>query len=102
MRNLFSYILLISLLSPTVVEAFHAITDSHEIHAEENTNVNQFKVDCQINLLSNQEDDVSFFSEYSYELLIFQNYFSLSLNYLGLEIDTINSTLQKRGPPNRA
>ena len=67
-----------------------------------NTNVNQLKVDCQINLLSNQEDDVSFFSEYSYELLISQNYFSLSLNYLGLEIDTINSTLQKRGPPNRA
>ena len=75
MRNLFSYILLISLLSPTVVEAFHAITDSHEIHTEENTNVNQLKVDCQINLLSNQEDDVSFFSEYSYELLISQNCF---------------------------
>ena len=91
-----------SLLSPTVVEAFHVITDSHEINTEENTNVSQLKVDCQINLLSNQEDDVSFFSEYSYELLISQNYFSLSLNYLGLEIDTINSTLQKRGPPNRA
>ena len=102
MRNLFSYILLISLLAPTVVEAFHVITDSHEINTEENTNVSQLKVDCQINLLSNQEDDVSFFSEYSYELLISQNYFSLSLNYLGLEIDTINSTLLKRGPPNRA
>ena len=102
MRDLYSFILFTSLLFPTVVEAFHAITDSHEIHTEENTNVNQFKVDCQINMLSNQEDDVSFFSEHSYELFISQNYFSLSLNYLGLEIDTINSTLQKRGPPNKA
>ena len=102
MRNLFSYILLISLLSPTVVEAFHVITDSHEIHSVEYTNVNQLKLDCQINLLSNQEEDVSFLSEYSYDLVIPQNYFSLSLNYQGLEINTINSNLQKRGPPSKA
>ncbi len=102
MRNLFSYILLISLLSPTVVEAFHAITDSHETHTEERTTFNQFKVDCQINLLSYQEDDSSFSSEYSYELFISSNYFSLFSKYKGLEIDTINSTLLKRGPPSRA
>ncbi len=102
MRNIFSYILLISLLSPTVVEAFHAITDSHEVYSEKDTNVNQFQIDCQVNLFSIEEDDNSFLSEDSCELVISQNYFSLSLNYLGLEIDTINSTLQKRGPPNRA
>ena len=102
MRNLFSYILLISLLSPTVVEAFHAITDSHEVHSEKYTNVNQFQIDCQINLFSIEEDDNSFLSEDSFELVISQYYFSLSLNYRGLEIDTINSNLQERGPPVRA
>ena len=101
-RNIFSYILLISLLYPTVVEAFHAITDSHELHLEKNTNVNQFDIDCQINLFSNTDDDVSFFSEYSYELIISQNYFNLSLSYQGFEIKTINNNLHKRGPPSKA
>ena len=102
MRNIFSYILLISLLSPTVVEAFHAITDSHEHHIDENKDVNQNLVDCQINLLSNQDDDVIFISEYSYELFISQNYFNLSLSYQGFEITNINNNLQKRGPPSKA
>ena len=102
MRNLFSYILLISLLSPTVVEAFHAISDSHEISSEENLNFSQLKVDCQINLMSNQDDDVNFISNYSYESIISQNYFINSFEYERFEIDSIYSAFLRRGPPNRA
>ena len=102
MRNLFSYILLISLLSPTVVEAFHAIFDSHHVYTEQNIGINQSEVDCQINLLSNEDDDVNFFSQYPYESTISQNYFIPSYHFESFEIDTTNRTFLKRGPPNLA
>ena len=102
MRNLFSYILLISLLSPTVVEAFHAISDSHQVSTEQNINLNQSKVDCQINLLSNEDDDVNFFSQYLNESTFSQNYFIPSYHFERFKIDTTNRTFLKRGPPNLA
>ena len=102
MRNLFSYILLISILSPTVVEAFLAISDSHHVSTEQNIGINQSKVDCQINLLSNEDDDVNFFSQYPYESTISQNYFILSYHFESFEIDATKRTFLKRGPPNLA
>ena len=61
-RKLFSYVLLVSILSPTGVEVLHAIHDSHEIITEQNTSINENKFDCQINLLSFQDDDFNFSS----------------------------------------
>jgi len=101
-RNFFSYILLISLLSPTVVEAFHAIYDSHDISVEENISIHESRVNCQISLFSNQEDDLDLFSNYSYELYISHNFKTTFNQYSELLLNTDYSILPNRGPPNLA
>ena len=102
MRNFFSYILLISLLSPTVVEAFHAIHDSHDISIEENISIHESEVHCKISLFSIQEDDLDFFSNHSYESYI-SHYFKTTFNQFNeLLLSTDYSILPNRGPPNLA
>ena len=61
MRNIYSFILFISLLFPTVVEAFHVLYDSHDTSISEVANIDDSKLECQISLFSNQEDDTDFF-----------------------------------------
>ena len=101
-RNFFSYILLISLLSPTVVEAFHAIHDSHDISIEENISIHESEVHCKISLFSIQEDDLDFFSNHSYESYI-SHYFKSTFNqYNELLLNTEYSIMPNRGPPNLA
>ncbi len=102
MRNFFSYILLISLLSPTVVEAFHAFHDSHDISIEENISIHDSETHCQISLFSNQEDDLDLFLNHSYESYI-SHYFKNTFNqYNELLLNTDYSILPNRGPPNLA
>ena len=102
MRNLFSYILLISLLLPTVVEAFHALHDSHDISIEENISIHESQFHCQIFLFSNQEDDIDFLSNHSYESYISHNFKSTFSHYKELLLITDYSILPNRGPPNLA
>ena len=102
MRNLFSYILLISLLSPTVVEAFHALNDSHDISIEENISIHEYETHCQISLFSNQEDDLDLFLNYSYESYISHNFTTTFNQYNELLLNTDYSILPNRGPPNLA
>ena len=99
MRKLFSYVLLVSILSPTGVEVFHAIHDSHEIITEQNTSINENKFDCQINLLSFQDDDFNFSSNILHELVIYQIPFINIIEADDLKLDNISSTFLKRGPP---
>ena len=99
MRNFFSYILLISLLLPSVAEAFHAINDSHHNSIEENISIHESEFYCQINLFSNLDDDIYFFIDNSYTLISFQKS-RLHLNsYKGLKLNTDFSFLHYRGPP---
>ena len=102
MRNFFSYILLISLLSPTVVEAFHALHDSHDISIEENISIHESQFNCQISLFSNQEDDIDFLSNHSYESHISHNFKSTFSQYKELLLIADYSILPNRGPPNLA
>ena len=99
MRIFFSYILLISLLSPTVVEAFHALHDSHDISIEENISFHESEFHCQISLFSNQEDDFDLFLNHSYESYISHNFKSTFKQYKDLLLDTVNSIYPNRGPP---
>ena len=99
MRNFFSYILLISLLSPTVVEAFHAIHDSHDISIEENISVHESEVHCKISLFSIQEDDLDFFSNHSYESYISHNLKTTCNQFNELLLNTDYSIQLNRGPP---
>ena len=99
MRIFFSYILLISLLSPTVVEAFHALHDSHDISIEENISFHESEFHCQISLFSNQEDDFDLFLNHSYGLYISHNFKSTFKQYKDLLLDTVNSIYPNRGPP---
>ena len=91
MRNFFSYILLISLLFPAVVETFHAIHDSHKIHSEDNPSVHDSEFHCQVSLFLIQEDDVDFFINNSFESFIshsfkstFKQYKAVSYTHLTL------------------
>ena len=99
MRKLFSYVLLVSILSPTGVEVLHAIHDSHDIITEQNLSINENKFECQINLLSFQDDDFNFSSNLSYELVIYQIPFTNIIKDDYLKLDDISSTFLKRGPP---
>ena len=99
MRKLFSYVLLVSILSPTGVEVLHAIHDSHEVTTEQNSSINENKFDCQINLLSFQDDDFNFSSNLSYEHVIYQSPFINIIEADNLKLDNISSTFLKRGPP---
>ena len=99
MRKLFSYVLLVSILSPTGVEVLHAIHDSHDIITEQNLSINENKFECQINLLSFQDDDFNFSSNLSYELVIYQIPFTNIIEDDDLKLDDISSTFLKRGPP---
>ena len=99
MRNLFSYILLISLLFPTVVEAFHAVHDSHDITIDKNLNINESKFHCQIFLFSNQEDESDFFVGYSYESYISHNFTHTFKRYTSIILDADYSVFFNRGPP---
>ena len=99
MRKLFSYVLLVSILSPTGVEVLHAIHDSHDIITEQNSSINENKFECQINLLSFQDDDFNFSSNLSYELVIYQIPFTNIIEDDDLKLDDISSTFLKRGPP---
>lgn len=99
MRKLFSYVLLVSILSPTGVEVLHAIHDSHDIITEQNLSINENKFECQINLLSFQDDDFNFSSNLSYELVIYQIPFTNIIKDDDLKLDDISSTFLKRGPP---
>ena len=99
MRNFFSYILLISLLFPTVVETFHAIHDSHEISIEDNLSIHDSEFHCQVSLFLIQDDDIDFFLNNSYESISFQKP-RLHLNsYKGLKLNTDYSFILYRGPP---
>ena len=102
MRNFFSYILLISLLSPTVVEAFHAIHDSHDISIEENISIHESETHCQISLFSNQEDDLDLFLNDLYESYISHNFKATFNQYNELLLNTDYGILPNRGPPNLA
>ena len=102
MRNLYSFILFISLLFPTVVESFHVLYDSHDISIDEGLNINESKLKCQISLFSNQEDETGFFSQDIYESYI-PHIFSYSFyQYDKLFVETNYKSLKKRGPPNLA
>jgi len=101
-RKLFSYVLLVSLLSPTGVELLHAIHDSHEIIAQQGTNINEHKFDCQINLISFQDDDFNLLSSSFYSLIVFQNSLSNIIKAEDPEIDNTSTTFLKRGPPTLA
>ena len=83
MRNLYSFILFTSLLFPTVVEAFHVLYDSHDTFISEGVNINDSKLECQISLFSNQEDENGFFSQDVYESYI-PHIFSYSFYKLSL------------------
>ncbi len=99
MRNFFSYVLLISLLFPTVVETFHAIYDHHDIHTEEKLSIHNCEFHCQITLFSNLDDDIDFFLNNSYTSISFQKQ-RLNLNsYKGLKLNTDYSFILYRGPP---
>ena len=102
MRNLFNFILFTSLLFPTVVEVFHVLYDSHDTFISEGVNINDSKLECQISLFSNQEDDTGFFSKDIYESYI-PHIFSYSFyKYDKLFVKTDYKSLKKRGPPNLA
>ena len=99
MRNFFSYVLLISLLFPTVVETFHAIYDHHDIHTEEKSSIHNSEFHCQITLFSNLDDDIDFFLDNSYPSISFQKQ-RLHLNtYKGLKLNSYYSSIHYRGPP---
>ena len=99
MRNFFSYVLLISLLFPTVVETFHAIYDHHDIHTEEKLSIHNCEFHCQITLFSNLDDDIDFFLNNSYTSISSQKQ-RLNLNsYKGLKLNTDYSFIHYRGPP---
>ena len=99
MRNFFSYILLISLLFPTVVETFHAFHDSHNIHIEDNLSVHDNEFHCQITLFSILDDDIDFFLDNWYTSISFQKP-RLHLNtYKGLKLNSYYSFIHYRGPP---
>lgn len=99
MRNFFSYILLISLLSPTVVESFHALHDSHDNSIEGNISIHESETHCQIYLFSNQEEDLDLFLNHSYESYISHNFKTTFTQYNELLLNTDYSILPNRGPP---
>ena len=99
MRNFFSYILLIFLLFPTVVEAFHAIHDSHEISTEENLSIHDSEFHCQLSLFLIQEDDLDFFISNSLESFISHSFKSTFKQYQELLLNTDYSIQHNRGPP---
>ena len=102
MRNIYSFILFISLLFPTVVEAFHVLYDSHDTSISEVANIDDSKLKCQISLFSNQEDETDFFSQDIYESFT-PNIVSYSFyKYDRLFVKTDYKSLKKRGPPNLA
>ena len=102
MRNFFSYILLISLLSPTVVESFHALHDSHDISIEENISIHESQFHCQISLFYNQEDEIDFISNNSYESYISHKLKS-TFNHYNVLLSNADFSIQpNRGPPNLA
>ena len=99
MRIFFSYILLISLLSPTAVETFHALHDSHDISTKENISIHESEFHCKISLFSNQEDDLDLFLNHSYESYISHNFKSTFKQYKVLLTDTVYNIHLNRGPP---
>ena len=99
MRNFFSYILLISILFPTVVETFHAIHDSHEITIEEKLSVHNSEHNCQVSLFLLQEEDLDIFLGYPYESFISHSFKSTFKQYKKLFLNTDYSILPNRGPP---
>ena len=102
MRNFFSYILLISLLFPAVVETFHAIHDSHKIHIEDNPSVHDSEFHCQISLFLIQEDDLDLFINNSLESFVSHYFKSTFKQYQELILNTDYSTELNRGPPSLA
>ena len=102
MRSIYSFILFISLLFPTVVEAFHVLYDSHDTFISEGVNIDDSELKCQISLFSNQEDETVFFSHDIYESFT-PNIVSYSFyKYDRLFVKTDYKSLKKRGPPNLA
>ncbi len=99
MRNLFSYILLISLLLPTVVESFHAFHDSHDTIVEKRLNINKSTFHCQISLFFNQEEESDLFFSYSYESPISHNIINTIKQYESSILDSYFSIFFNRGPP---
>ena len=99
MRNFFSYILLISLLFPTVVETFHAIHDSHEISIEDSLSIHDSEFHCQVSLFLIQDDDLDFFINNSLESFISHSFKSTFKQYKELLLNTDYSIQLNRGPP---
>ena len=102
MRNFFSYILLISLLFPTVVETFHAIHDSHEISIEDSLSIHDSEFHCQISLFLIQEDDLDLFINNSLESFVSHYFKSTFKQYQELILNTDYSIELNRGPPSLA
>ena len=104
MRNFFSYILLTSLLFPSVVETFHAFHDSHshKIHIEDNLSVHDSEFHCQVSLFLIQEDDLDLFFGNPIESFISHYFKSTFKQYNKLFFNTEYSTIPNRGPPNTA
>ena len=98
-RNFFSYILLLSLLSPSVVEAFHAIYDSHDFSIEENLSIHESEFDCELSLFLIQEDDLDYLVSYSYESFISHSFKITFKQYKEILLNTDYSILPNRGPP---
>jgi hypothetical protein len=98
-RNLYSFILFVSLLFPTVVEAFHVLHESHDTFISEGVNINDSKLKCQISLFSNQEDETDFFSQDIYESFI--PYINV-VSFIESDTPIISynyHSSRKRGPP---
>ena len=102
MRNLYSFILFVSLLFPTVVEAFHVLHDSHDTFISEGVNIDDSELKCQISLFSNQEDETDFFSQDIYESFTPYIVSYSFYKYDRLFVKTDYKSLKKRGPPNLA
>ena len=99
MRHLYSYLLLFSLLFPSIAESFHAFNDSHQFINLESIDVRKSKFHCQIDVFSNQEDETDYFFIDVYELFIpYINVVSFIESDTAIISYNYHST-RKRGPP---
>ena len=99
MRHLYSYLLLFSLLFPSIAESFHAFNDSHQFINLESIDVHKSKFHCQIDLFLNQEDETDYFFIDVYESFIpFINIVSFIESDTPIIFYNYHST-RKRGPP---
>tara|TARA_Y100001935_G_C16951526_1_gene334888 strand:- start:165 stop:467 length:303 start_codon:yes stop_codon:yes gene_type:complete len=98
MRSFLSYLLLITLLFPTIVESLHAISDSHNIQEEQSLNFNKEKHNCTIGLYLAIDYNSSESNSYDDLITVF-----LLKENLKTSTDLISSLyyndIKYRGPP---